>query len=130
RTFETEEQFFAHFGLPWIPPTLRQNGQEIDRVNELQTLPQVEDMRADFHMHTVWSDGAHSIEEMAEACRKKGYTHAVITDHSHHLKVANGLTPERLLDQVKAIRQVNETMDDFTLFAGTEMDILPDGTLD
>ena len=57
-TFETEEQFFNHFDLPFIPPTLRQNGREMDRVEEIPGLVTIEDIRSDLHMHTTWSDGA------------------------------------------------------------------------
>lgn len=81
-------------------------------------------------MHTTWSDGAYSLEEMIEACRAKGYRYMAITDHSHYLKVANGLSKERLLKQVQEIRELNKKYDDIEVLAGIEMDILPDGTLD
>ena len=129
-TFESEEDFFAHFDLPFIQPNLRQDGRELDRVDELAGLVTLGDIRGDFHMHTTASDGGYSIREMADACRERGYSHMVITDHSHYLKVANGLTPERLLDQLKEIREINEEYPDIEIFSGTEMDILPDGTLD
>src|SRR5690606_11765129 len=87
-------------------------------------------MKCDLHMHTTYSDGAHSIEEMGKALINRGYTHGVITDHSQYLKVANGLTPERLAKQRIEIEAFNEKHPTFTLFAGTEMDILPDGSLD
>ncbi len=129
-TFESEDDFFAHFDLPFIPPNMRQDGREIERTDELSGLVSLGDIRGDFHMHTTASDGGYSIHEMADACRAKGYTHMVITDHSHYLRVANGLTPERLLNQLKEIREVNEEYPDIEIFSGTEMDILPDGTLD
>lgn len=130
KTFETEEQFFAHFQLPYIPPAIRQDGTEVDRMNEWTSIIQREHIQSDLHMHTTWSDGAYSIEEMGEALRQQGYTHGVITDHSNHLKVANGLSPERLQRQIEEVRRANEKWDDFTLYIGTEMDILADGTLD
>ena len=129
-TFESEEQFFNHFDLPFIPPTLRQNGNEIDRVDEIPGLVNLADIKSDLHMHTTWSDGANSIQEMVDGARAKGYSHIVITDHSHYLKVANGLTPERLREQIQEIRELNDKYDDIELFCGTEMDILPDATLD
>lgn len=129
-TFESEEQFFGHFGLPFIPPAVRRDGREIDRVDELPGLVTLQDIRSDLHMHTTWSDGAHSIREMVDACRAKGYTHIVITDHTQYLKVANGLTPERLREQIAEIRKLNEQYDDIEIFCGTEMDILPNATLD
>lgn len=130
QTFESEEQFFAHFDLPFIPPSVRESGKELDRLDELEHLVQLNDIVSDLHMHTTWSDGAHSVAEMGEALIAHGYTHAVITDHSHYLKVANGLTPERLEQQKLDIYAFNETHPNFRLYRGTEMDILPDGTLD
>lgn len=130
QTFKTEKEFFSFFDLPFIPPSIRTNGQEIDRVDDIKQLVTVEDIRGDFHMHTTWSDGGYSIREMAEACRAKGYSHMVITDHTQYLKVANGLTPERVRNQIDEIRKVNEEFDDIEIFCGTEMDILPDGSLD
>lgn len=129
-TFETEEQFFAHFDLPFIPPTVRESGKELDRLDELDGLVQLQDIVSDLHMHTTWSDGAHNVEEMGQALIAKGYTHAVITDHSQYLKVANGLTPERLAQQKLDIYAFNEKNPNFRLYHGTEMDILPDGSLD
>lgn len=130
QTFDTEEAFFAHFNLPFIPPALRQNGQELDRIKEINELVDVTDIRADLHMHTTWSDGGYSIREMVEAARGKGYSHIVITDHSQYLKVANGLTPERLREQIEEIRALNDEYKDIEIFCGTEMDILPDASLD
>lgn len=129
-TFETEEQFFAHFDLPFIPPALRQDGREIDRVEEISSLVAIEDIRSDLHMHTTWSDGGYSIREMVEAARLKGYSHIVITDHSDYLKVANGLSAERLRAQIAEVRALNKEYQDIEVFCGTEMDILPDATLD
>ncbi|MCG3089333.1 DNA polymerase/3'-5' exonuclease PolX [Sporosarcina cyprini] len=129
-TFDSEKEFFAHFGLPFIPPSLRKDGKEIDKANELDGLISLADIRGDFHMHTTWSDGGYSIREMVEACRSKGYSHIVITDHTQYLKVANGLTPERLRAQMAEIFELNEEYTDIEIFTGTEMDILPDGRLD
>lgn len=129
-TFETEEAFFAYFDLPFIPPALRQDGREIDRVHEIEHLVKIEDIRADLHMHTTWSDGGYSIREMVEAARAKGYSHIVITDHSNYLKVANGLSEERLREQIAEVRAINLEYEDIEVFCGTEMDILPDATLD
>lgn len=129
-TFESEEAFFAHFNLPFIPPTVRESGKELDRFDELAELVKLEDIVADLHMHTTWSDGAHSVSEMGQALMDIGYSHAVITDHSQYLKVANGLTPERLEQQKLDIYAFNEANPNFRLYRGTEMDILPDGTLD
>ena len=129
-TFDSEEAFFAHFDLPFIPPTVRESGKELDRLDELEGLVQLQDIQSDLHMHTTWSDGAHSVSEMGEALIAKGYNYAVITDHSQYLKVANGLTPERLAKQKDEILAFGSEHPEFRLFRGTEMDILPDGSLD
>lgn len=129
-TFDSEEQFFAHFNLPFIPPTVRESGKELERIDELNNLVTLESIVSDLHMHTTWSDGAHTVKEMGEALIQHGYTHGVITDHSQYLKVANGLTPERLEKQRLEIYSFNEAHPNFRLFAGTEMDILPNATLD
>ncbi|WP_413308377.1 DNA polymerase/3'-5' exonuclease PolX [Bacillus sp. 1P10SD] len=129
-TFSSEEQFFKHFDLPFIPPEIREDGREVDTFTAQEELIELEDIKGDLHMHSTWSDGAHSIEEMADACRARGYQYMAITDHSQYLKVANGLTPERLLKQREEIKKLNEKYDDFLILSGVEMDILPDGTLD
>lgn len=128
--FNSEEDFYAYFDLPFIPPTVREDGSEFSKLDQLPSLVKLNDIKGDFHMHSTWSDGAHSIEEMVEACRVKGYSHMVITDHSNYLKVANGLSKERLLNQIDIIHSLNEKYTDIEIFTGTEMDILPDGSLD
>lgn len=129
-TFSSEEEFYQHFGLPFIPPEIREDGQEVDEYTSEIELISVNDIKGDLHMHSTWSDGAHTIEEMVEACRARGYKYLAITDHSHYLKVANGLTPERLRAQKEEIRKLNLKYDDITVLSGVEMDIHPDGTLD
>ncbi|WP_342558794.1 DNA polymerase/3'-5' exonuclease PolX [Metasolibacillus sp. FSL K6-0083] len=129
-TFSSEQEFFAHFNLPFIPPAVRENGKELERLEELEQLVQLPHIVADLHLHTTWSDGAHSVTEMGQALVEKGYQYAVVTDHSQYLKVANGLTPERLTKQKTEIEQFNAEHSNFRLFKGTEMDILPDATLD
>ncbi|WP_419881874.1 DNA polymerase/3'-5' exonuclease PolX [Peribacillus sp. B-H-3] len=129
-SFQSEEEFYQHFGLPFIPPELREDGTEVDHNNADEPLIGSSDILGDLHMHTTWSDGAYTIEEMIEACRAKGYKYMAITDHSQYLKVANGLTSERLREQKKIIHELNEKYDDITILSGIEMDILPDGSLD
>ncbi|WP_078379470.1 DNA polymerase/3'-5' exonuclease PolX [Sutcliffiella halmapala] len=130
--FNSEEEFFEHFNLPFIPPEIREDGTEVDYAINNGTIPLVSlsDIKGDLHMHTTWSDGAYTLEEMIEACRAKGYKYIAITDHSQYLKVANGLTSERLRLQKEEIRKLNEKYHDITILSGVEMDILPDGTLD
>ncbi|MBN8191715.1 DNA polymerase/3'-5' exonuclease PolX [Bacillus sp. NTK074B] len=129
-TFETEEEFYHHFNLPLIPPELREDGKEVEEFSKDYPLLALEDMKGDLHMHSTWSDGAYSIEEMVEACRAKGYQYMAITDHSQYLRVANGLTTERLLKQIEEINEINQKYDDIEVLSGIEMDILPDATLD
>lgn len=129
-TYESEAAFFAEFDLPFIPPSVRESGQELDKLELLDELVQLEDIKSDLHMHTTWSDGAHSLEEMIEGCLAKDYELMVITDHSRYLRVANGLTPERLREQNKKIKELQKSYPGIHILSGTEIDILPDGTLD
>ncbi|SFJ14268.1 DNA polymerase (family 10) [Halobacillus dabanensis] len=130
KTFDSEEDFFKHFGLHFIPPEVRENYGEVDKFKEPIELVELNDIRGDLHMHSTWSDGAQSIKEMAERAKAKGYEYIAITDHSKYLRVANGLNEKRLRMQREEIEKLNETMEDFHIFAGIEMDILPDGSLD
>jgi DNA polymerase (family X) len=130
KTFKTEEEFYEYFGLNWIPPEARETGEEIELLKEEYTFIQLSDIKGDLHLHSTWSDGAFSIEEMAEEARSRGYKYMAITDHSQYLRVANGLTPERIRMQRKEIDKLNKKYKNFKIFAGIEMDILPDGTLD
>ncbi|WAA11629.1 DNA polymerase/3'-5' exonuclease PolX [Fervidibacillus halotolerans] len=129
-TFRNEKDFFAHFGLPFIPPELREDGSEIDKVEELPDLVSEGDIKGDLHMHSNWSDGVHTVSEMVEACRRRGYSYVAITDHSQFLKIANGLTKDRIRRQLELVRKLNDQYSDITILAGIELDILPDGSLD
>lgn len=132
QTFKTEDEFFNHFGLSFIPPEAREDQGEVELAmkNETNHYITTNDIKGDLHMHTTWSDGAHSIKEMVEASRSMGYEYIAITDHSKFLKVANGLSVDQLKEQHQLIRELNEQYDDITILTGIEMDILPDGTLD
>lgn len=125
--FSSEEEFFAHFDLPFIPPEVREGLHELEESHE--NLPELNDIQGDLHMHTTWSDGAQSIEEMVDQCAEKGYSFMAVTDHSQYLKVANGLTVERLQRQHQEIREMQKNKK-IKVFTGIEMDILPDGKLD
>ncbi len=128
----TEEEVFEAVELPFIPPVLRENRGEIQaaEAGELPDLVEFADIRGDLHMHTTWSDGAHSIREMAEACRERDYEYMAITDHSQAVTVANGLTPERLRRQWDVIERVRDEVEGIRILRGSEVDILRDGSLD
>ncbi|UOQ86237.1 DNA polymerase/3'-5' exonuclease PolX [Gracilibacillus salinarum] len=129
-TFDSEQAFYQSFGLHYIPPEIREGKDELDLAKSEIELVDLESVRGDLHMHTTWSDGAQSIEEMVNRAQEKGYDYIAITDHSKFLRVANGLNEERLRLQRKEIEQVQARHSDIHLFAGIEMDILPDGKLD
>lgn len=129
----TEEEVYAMLGLPYIPPTLREDQGEIEAAlaGQLPKLVQLSDIVADLHMHSTWSDGKNSIREMAEAAKAQGLGYIVITDHSVSLGIANGLSVERLRAQAEEVREVDAAMGDgFRVLHGTEMEIKADGSLD
>jgi DNA polymerase (family 10) len=90
----------------------------------------VEDIKGDLHVHSEWSDGTKPIEEMVLAARDRGYEYVAITDHSQGIGVAHGLSPERLLEQIALVRQIDASIGGITVLTGTEVDIKRDGTLD
>src|ERR1700680_3146537 len=128
----TEEEIYAKLRLDFIPPELRENLGEIEAAagHTLPVLIERSDIRGDVHMHTVETDGRNTIEEMAEAARERGYEYMAITDHSKNLAFANGLTDERALAHIERIRAVDKKMKGIRIFAGIEVDILGDGSLD
>jgi DNA polymerase (family 10) len=129
---KTEEEIYAKLKLDFIPPELRENLGEIEAAagHTLPVLIELSDIRGDVHMHTVETDGRNTIEEMAEAARERGYDYMAITDHSKNLAFANGLTDERALAHIEKIRAVEKNMRGIRIFAGIEVDILGDGSLD
>ncbi|MBE2184755.1 MAG: DNA polymerase/3'-5' exonuclease PolX [Anaerolineae bacterium] len=129
----TEEAVYSQIGLPYIPPEIREDMGEIEAAQKgkLPKLIQLSDIHADLHMHTVWSDGTATVQEMAEAALERGRKYIVITDHSHGATIANGLSIERLLEQQIEVRRVDAEMGGaIRVFHGTEMEIKADGTLD
>jgi DNA polymerase (family 10) len=120
----SEEELFARAGLPPVPPHLR--GLPAAAREDVLTA-----VKGDLHAHSDWSDGEDPIAEMVRAALSRGYTMLAITDHSHGLKVANGLSPERLQAQRREIEAIRRTLPEgFQLLHGCEVDIRPDGTLD
>ncbi|MBI2886557.1 MAG: DNA polymerase/3'-5' exonuclease PolX [Chloroflexi bacterium] len=132
-TFLTEEALYQRLGLQYIPPELREGGDEVLRAEcgRIPRLVELPDLRGDLHAHTEWSDGHTTIEAMAEAARARGYQYLAITDHSAGLGIARGLAPERLREQLKIIRELNQSYaGSFRILTGSEVDIRADGTLD
>jgi DNA polymerase (family X) len=129
---KTEEEIYARLKLDYIAPELRENLGEIDAA-EQHTLPELitqADLQGDVHMHTVETDGRNTIEEMAEAARARGYQYMAITDHSKNLAFANGLDDARAVEHIKRIRTAGDQISGIQIFAGIEVDILGDGSLD
>ncbi|PYV96086.1 MAG: DNA polymerase/3'-5' exonuclease PolX [Acidobacteria bacterium] len=129
---KTEEEIYAKLKLDYVLPELRENCGEIDAAAS-HALPAViseQDLQGDLHMHTVETDGRNTIEEMAEAAKAKGYKYMAITDHSKNLAFANGLDDKRAVEHIQRIRAANEQIEGITIFAGVEVDILADGSLD
>lgn len=127
-----EKEIYAVLGLPVIPPELREDAGEIEAAlkGQLPDLITADDIRGDLHVHSTWSDGVHSIEEVAEAARKRGYSYIAITDHSKGRGIARGLTAEHLARQRKEIEKLNRKLKPFRILAGIEVDIRADGDLD
>ncbi|MCG0278670.1 MAG: helix-hairpin-helix domain-containing protein, partial [Thermanaeromonas sp.] len=130
-SFSSEDELYNRLSLPFIVPELREGKGEVKAAQEgrLPRLITLEEIKGDLHCHTRYSDGLHTIREMVEAARARGYKYLAITEHSRSLAVARGLTPEQLLAQKEEIARLNEELSNFTVLAGVEVDILPDGRL-
>ncbi len=128
----TEEEVYSVLDLPWVPPELREDRGEIEaaKANRLPILIEISDIKGDLHVHTNWSDGTHTITEMVERAERKGYQYLAITDHSYSLRIAGGLSEERLKEQIREIGKLNEKIDKFEILSGIEVDIKRDGSLD
>jgi DNA polymerase (family 10) len=131
-SFASETELYQFLGLSYIPPHLREDRGEIEAAsaNQLPEPLRLDQIKGELHCHSTWSDGQHSIEEMARAALARGYEYLAITDHSQGLGVANGLTPERLRQQRREIDEVQQKLPEIRLFQGTELEIKADGTLD
>jgi DNA polymerase (family X) len=128
--FTTEEEVYERLGMQYIPPELRENRGELEaaRAGKLPDLIEVDDIRGDLHMHTTLSDGHASVEEMATAARELGYEYIAITDHSASHGFGDDVQPDALLRRLEEIRSLPDL--GITVLAGTETNVLPDGSLD
>jgi DNA polymerase (family 10) len=132
RTCATEEEAYELVGLTYIEPELRENRGELDAA-ATGTLPELitlEDILGDLHSHTIASDGHNTIGEMARAARDRGYEYLAITDHSASHGFGNDVSPGELRRQIELVHEANESIEGIELLAGSEVNILPDGSLD
>jgi DNA polymerase (family X) len=130
--FATEEEVYERLGLPWIPPELREGRGELAaaRAGTLPRLVAERDLRGELHCHTTASDGRNTIEQMALAARERGYEYIAITDHSATHGFGNDVSPDELRAQIDRVRAANEEVEGVRILAGSEVNILPDGSLD
>lgn len=129
---ETETEVYERLGLEFVPPPLREQGLKLRSLGSGSypaSLTQ-KDVRGILHVHTTYSDGQHSLRQMAEAMIARGYEYLGIADHSKIAAYARGLTPDRVYQQWEEIDQLNSELAPFKILRGTECDILPDGKLD
>lgn len=127
-----EAAIFAHNQLAFVPAPLREHPGILEkaRSGSLPVLLQPADIKGIIHSHSTWSDGVHSLEQMAKAARDKGYEYLVISDHSQAAVYAKGLSPESILQQQEEIDRLNIALAPFRIFKSIEADILYDGSLD
>src|SRR3954470_12983688 len=128
----TEEEVYELIGMQYIPPELRENRGELKAAREgtLPELVRLGDIRGDLHMHTVASDGRMTIEQMAEAALARGYEYIAITDHSATHGFGNDVSPDELKRQIERVHAADAAIDGIRILAGTEVNVLTDGTLD
>lgn len=130
--FVSEEEIYESLGLGYIAPELREDRGEIEaaRGGELPALLAREDLRGDLHAHSTWSDGASTIRQMAERAASLGYEYIAMTDHSPSSRIANGLSVKRLWQKKEEVEKINAEGETVRILMGSEVDILPDGSLD
>ena len=128
----TEEEVYKKLGMDYIEPEMREDEGEIEMAQH-HMLPKIigyKDLKGDLQMHTKWSDGSNTIEEMALAAKKLGHEYICITDHTGKLAIAHALDEKRILKQKKEIEKVNKKLRGINILQGTEVNIQDDGTLD
>jgi len=128
----TEQEIYEYLGLKWMEPELRENTGEIEasRENKLPKLVKYEDVKGDLQMHTDWSDGANTIEQMAEAAKKLGREYIALTDHTGELRIAGGMDEKTILKYFAEIEKVDKEQKGIRILKGLEVNIRKDGSLD
>jgi len=129
---KTETEVYKKLGMQYIPPELRENRGEIEAAlkNKLPKLIGYKDIKGDLQMHTKYSDGVNTIEQMARKAMQMGYEYIAITDHSKSEKIAHGMTEKQLTKYLAEIDKINKKIKGIKILKGSEVDILPDGSLD
>ena len=127
-----EQEVYELLGMSYIEPELREGRGELQaaRAGTLPDLVRIDDLRGDLHCHTVASDGRNTIEQMAAAALARGYEYLAITDHSATHGFGNHVSPDELRHQIERVREVDAQVEGLTLLAGSEVNVLPDGSLD
>ncbi len=127
-----DTEIYQQLGIAYIPVMMREGLNEVEyaKDNKLRTLIQDEDLKGSLHNHSTWSDGIHTLEDMANYCAELGYQYLGICDHSKSAFYANGLSEERVFAQHREIEKLNAKNQNFHIFKGIESDILNDGSLD
>ena len=130
--FPTEQAIFEQVGLHFIPSPQRENPEIIQLASQkpLKATIQPSDIKGIIHSHSTWSDGIHTIEQMALAAKEQGFEYLIISDHSKSAFYANGLQADRIIAQHKEIDTLNKKLAPFVIFKSIESDILNDGSLD
>ena len=128
----TEEEVFKLLKMSYIPPELREDNGEVELAmkNKLPELVDLNKIQSDMHVHSFWSDGLNSIEEIVQAAKKRNYSYIAVTDHSQSLRIAGGMTISELNKKKEEIERINKTLKDFRILYGTEVDIDSQGKLD
>jgi len=128
----TEREIFSLMKLDYIPAELREDRGEIEAAKKggLPKLIEKKDIKGDLHVHSKYSDGKESIEEIAKAAKRRGYDYIGISDHSQSLKIASGLSIKELHKKIEEVKKINKKLPGIKVLCGTEADILMDGSID
>lgn len=129
---KTEEEVYAALGLPWIPPEMREDRGEVEVAlsDHLPKLVEYQEVRGDLHVHSSYSDGSASLEEIAVRAREMGYEYVALCDHSESVFYAGGVSQQKLVEKIEEIEAINKRISCVTLLSGIEVDIKTDGHLD